>query len=81
MTPAERQKQQVSYLKSGAGQCWTCCEQRQLADIEMLQLDRLLKDPTKMVHIPAGPVEKTLRPPREMMKNVTGSSAGVSGHA
>lgn len=31
-----------------------------------------------MVHIPAGPVEKTLRPPREMMKNVTGSSAGVS---
>jgi hypothetical protein len=42
------------------------------------KLEKLLKDPTKEVYIPSGPKEKTLRPPREMMKNVQGSSAGVS---
>ncbi|KAF9268945.1 DUF1168-domain-containing protein [Marasmius fiardii PR-910] len=41
------------------------------------QLDKLLKDPSKPVHIPAGPKEKTIRPAREMMKNVQGSSAGA----
>ena len=42
------------------------------------QVERLLKDPTKEVHIPQGPREKQLRPPKEMIKNVSGSSAGVS---
>jgi hypothetical protein len=41
------------------------------------QLEKLLKDPSKPVHIPAGPKEKAIRPPREMMKNVQGSSAGA----
>jgi hypothetical protein len=42
------------------------------------QVERLLKDPTKEVHLPKGPREKQLRPPKEMIKNVSGSSAGVS---
>jgi hypothetical protein len=41
------------------------------------QLDKLLKDPAKPAFIPAAPKEKTLRPAREMMKNVQGSSAGA----
>jgi hypothetical protein len=41
-------------------------------------LEKLLKDPSKEVFIPSGPKEKELRAPREMMKNVQGSSAGVS---
>ena len=41
------------------------------------QLEKLLKDPTKPVHIPTTPKEKTIRPAREMMKNVQGSSAGA----
>jgi hypothetical protein len=41
------------------------------------QLDRLLKDPSKLAAIPAPPKEKVIRPPREMMKNVQGSSAGA----
>ncbi|KAH9961603.1 hypothetical protein BC827DRAFT_328875 [Russula dissimulans] len=41
------------------------------------QLDRLLKDPAKPVSIPPPPKEKSIRPPREMMKNVQGSSAGA----
>ncbi len=44
---------------------------------QRMQLDRLLKDPSKPVNLPAGPKEKTIRPPREMMKNVQGSSAGA----
>ena len=44
---------------------------------QRLQLDRLLKDPAKPVHIAAPPKEKTIRPAREMMKNVQGSSAGA----
>jgi hypothetical protein len=44
---------------------------------QRLQLDKLLKDPTKSVYIPPPPKEKTIRPPREMMKNVQGSSAGA----
>lgn len=41
------------------------------------QLEKLLKDPSKPVALPAPPKEKTIRPPREMMKNVQGSSAGA----
>lgn len=41
------------------------------------QLDRLLKDPSKPAYIPAPPKDKSIRPPREMMKNVQGSSAGA----
>ena len=41
------------------------------------QLDRLLKNPEKPAYVPPPPKEKTLRAPREMMKNVQGSSAGA----
>jgi len=41
------------------------------------QLDRLLKDPAKPAFVPSAPKEKTIRPAREMMKNVQGSSAGA----
>lgn len=41
------------------------------------QLERLLKDPAKPVYIPPPPKEKAIRAPREMMKNVQGSSAGA----
>ena len=41
------------------------------------QLDRLLKDPQKPAFIPPPPKEKMIRPAREMMKNVQGSSAGA----
>lgn len=47
------------------------------AEAQRLQLARLLKDPAKLAPIPAPPKEKTLRPAREMMKNVQGSSAGA----
>ncbi|KZO95621.1 DUF1168-domain-containing protein [Calocera viscosa TUFC12733] len=40
-------------------------------------LEKLLKDPSKPVILPQAPEEKTVRPPREMMKNVQGSSAGA----
>lgn len=41
------------------------------------QLAKLLKDPSKPAFIPPPPKEKNIRPPREMMKNVQGSSAGA----
>ena len=41
------------------------------------QLERLLKDPSKPAFVPAPPKEKAIRPAREMMKNVQGSSAGA----
>ena len=41
------------------------------------QLDKLLKDPQKPAYIPVPLKEKTIRAPREMMKNVQGSSAGA----
>jgi hypothetical protein len=41
------------------------------------QLSRLLRDPDKAAYIPPPPKEKTVRPAREMMKNVQGSSAGA----
>ncbi|KAI0288540.1 hypothetical protein BC826DRAFT_1098742 [Russula brevipes] len=37
----------------------------------------LLKDPAKPAPIPAPPKEKVIRPARDMMKNVQGSSAGA----
>ena len=47
------------------------------AELQRLHLAKLLKDPSKPVNIPSAPKEKSLRPPREMMKNVQGSSAGA----
>ncbi|KIK46911.1 hypothetical protein CY34DRAFT_68987, partial [Suillus luteus UH-Slu-Lm8-n1] len=41
------------------------------------QLERLLKDPSKPAYVPPAPKEKTIRPARDMMKNVQGSSAGA----
>ncbi|CAA7261622.1 unnamed protein product [Cyclocybe aegerita] len=41
------------------------------------QLEKLLKDPSKPAYIPPPPKEKNIRPAREMMKNVQGSSAGA----
>ncbi|KAL1672429.1 hypothetical protein EV122DRAFT_224682 [Schizophyllum commune] len=41
------------------------------------QLERLLKDPAKPAYVPPPPQEKSIRPAREMMKNVQGSSAGA----
>ncbi|TFY78911.1 hypothetical protein EWM64_g5100 [Hericium alpestre] len=46
-------------------------------DKQRSQLERLLKDPSKPAYIPPPPKEKTIRPAREMMKNVQGSSAGA----
>ncbi|KAF9012369.1 hypothetical protein BDQ17DRAFT_1343762 [Cyathus striatus] len=46
-------------------------------DKQRSQLERLLKDPSKPAFIPPPPKEKAIRPPREMMKNVQGSSAGA----
>ncbi|PWN49540.1 DUF1168-domain-containing protein, partial [Violaceomyces palustris] len=47
------------------------------AERQARAIEKLLADPTKEVKIPGPPKEKTLRPPREMMKNVSGSSAGA----
>jgi hypothetical protein len=44
---------------------------------QRVQLDRLLKDPAKPAFVPSAPKEKSIRPAREMMKNVQGSSAGA----
>jgi Protein of unknown function (DUF1168) len=44
---------------------------------QRVQLEKLLKDPSKLAYIPPPPKEKTIRPAREMMKNVQGSSAGA----
>lgn len=46
-------------------------------DRQRAQLEKLLKDPTKLAYVPPPPKEKGIRPPREMMKNVQGSSAGA----
>jgi len=50
---------------------------RNALDKQRQQLERLLKDPAKPVSIPPPPKEKVIRPAREMMKNVQGSSAGA----
>ncbi|KZT11036.1 DUF1168-domain-containing protein [Laetiporus sulphureus 93-53] len=47
------------------------------AERQRAQLEKLLKDPSKPAYVPPPPKEKTIRPPREMMKNVQGSSAGA----
>ncbi|KAH9930379.1 DUF1168-domain-containing protein [Amylocystis lapponica] len=44
---------------------------------QRVQLEKLLKDPTKPAYVPSAPKEKSIRPAREMMKNVQGSSAGA----
>ncbi|KAF7315622.1 hypothetical protein MIND_00077600 [Mycena indigotica] len=46
-------------------------------DKQRSALDKLLKDPQKPAFIPTPPQDKTIRPAREMMKNVQGSSAGA----
>ena len=46
-------------------------------DKQRAQLEKLLKDPSKPAFIPPPPKEKMIRPAREMMKNVQGSSAGA----
>ena len=46
-------------------------------DKQRVQLEKLLKDPSKPAYIPPPPKEKMIRPAREMMKNVQGSSAGA----
>ncbi|KAL1406578.1 hypothetical protein Q8F55_008284 [Vanrija albida] len=46
-------------------------------DIQKMQIERLLADPEKEVKIPDGPQERQVRAPRDMMKNVTGSSSGA----
>ncbi|KAK4689419.1 PRKR-interacting protein 1, partial [Tremellales sp. Uapishka_1] len=48
-----------------------------MAEIQRRQLEKLLENPEKEVQLPVGFQEKTLRAPREMMKNVQGSSAGA----
>lgn len=40
-------------------------------------ISKLLANPDKEIRIPDGPKEKSIRPPRDVMKNVTGSSAGA----
>lgn len=49
------------------------------AEIQKHALERLLLNPSKAVHIPDRPAEgvKSLRAPKDMMKNVQGSSAGA----
>lgn len=46
-------------------------------DKQRVQLEKLLKDPAKPAYIPPPPKDKAIRPAREMMKNVQGSSAGA----
>jgi len=46
-------------------------------DQNRIQLEKLMKDPSKPVFLPPPPKEKTIRAPREMIKNVQGSSAGA----
>ena len=47
------------------------------AELQKAQLERLMKDPSKEVYIPAPPKAKTLAAPRDMIPNVQGSSAGA----
>ncbi|KAH9810244.1 hypothetical protein DFH28DRAFT_504777 [Melampsora americana] len=44
---------------------------------QRVQVAKLLQDPTREIQLPKPPKDKSLRPPREMMKNVQGSSAGA----
>ena len=47
------------------------------AEAQKAQLDKLFQDPTREVYIPKGPQMKGVAPPREMIPNVQGSSAGA----
>ncbi|CAD6588101.1 MAG: hypothetical protein CYPHOPRED_004267 [Cyphobasidiales sp. Tagirdzhanova-0007] len=47
------------------------------AEAQRAQLEKLFVDPSKEVYIPAAPKAKTLAPPRDMIPNVQGSSAGA----
>lgn len=50
------------------------------AEAQKAQLDKLFKDPTREVYIPTGgssSLVKGVAPPREMIPNVQGSSAGA----
>lgn len=47
------------------------------AEAQKAQLEKLFVDPSRDVYIPGPPKPKTLPPPREMMPNVQGSSAGA----
>lgn len=40
-------------------------------------ISKLLANPDKEIRIPDGPKEKSIRAPRDVMKNVSGSSAGA----
>ncbi len=52
--------------------------QMSAAELQAAQLERLMAHPEKEVRIPAPRTgEKQLRAPREIMKNVMGSSAGA----
>jgi hypothetical protein len=46
-------------------------------EAQKASLERLFKDPTKEVYIPAPPKPKTLSAPRDIIPNVQGSSAGA----
>lgn len=72
LTPTERQRLQVRIR----GLVERCSLLILISGI-YAQLERLLANPDKEVVVASGPVQKTLRPPREEMKNVQGSSAGV----
>ncbi|PWN25470.1 DUF1168-domain-containing protein, partial [Jaminaea rosea] len=47
------------------------------AEQQAAVLSQLLAHPEREVKLPSAPREKTLRAPRETIKNVTGSSAGA----
>ena len=47
------------------------------AEVQRAQLEKLFVDPSREVYIPAPPKAKTLAPPRDMIPNVQGSSAGA----
>ncbi|KAI9621383.1 hypothetical protein H4Q26_015678 [Puccinia striiformis f. sp. tritici PST-130] len=44
---------------------------------QRMEVAKLLQNPTREIHLPKAPRDKSIRPPREMMKNVQGSSAGA----
>ncbi|WVW87003.1 hypothetical protein I302_109059 [Kwoniella bestiolae CBS 10118] len=48
-----------------------------VVDQQRRQVEKLLSNPDRQLNITVGTKEKTLRAPREMMKNVQGSSAGA----
>lgn len=47
------------------------------AEQQAAALSQLLAHPEREIKLPGPPKEKTLRAPRETIKNVTGSSAGA----